>query len=60
MATRLVTDEEGSKGGQRSVTLFAVVAVLLTILLALIGTRHIAGSKVAAPPQAETPAKTAP
>ena len=54
------TEDEGSKGGRRSVTLFAVVAAALTVLLFLIGTRHITGTKVAAPPQANTeaPAKT--
>jgi hypothetical protein len=56
-----VSDEEGSKGGERSVMIFAIVAACLIVLLFLIGTRHITGSKVPAPPpSAETPAKTSP
>ena len=57
-----ITEDEGSKGGRRSVALFAVVAAALTFLLFLIGTRHITGTKVAAPPptSTETPAKTTP
>ena len=57
-----ITEDEGSKGGRRSVMLLAVVAAALTVLLFLIGTRHITGTKVAAPPQANTeaPAKTTP
>ena len=62
MARQTVTDEEGSKGGSRSVTLWAVVAAALTLLLILIGTGHTTGTKVAAPPptSTETPAKTTP
>jgi hypothetical protein len=52
-------DEEGSKGGQRSVTLWAIVAAALTVLLILVGTGRITGTKVAspsAPPNTESPA----
>ena len=52
-------DEEGSKGGQRSVTLWAIVAAALMVLLILVGTGHITGTKVAspsAPPNTESPA----
>jgi len=52
-------DEEGSKGGQRTLMLFGVVASALTILGILIGTGRITGTKVAAPPPqptTETPA----
>ena len=48
-------DEEGSKGGRRSVTLFAIVAAVLTVLLIL----DITGTKIAspsAPPNTESPA----
>jgi hypothetical protein len=56
-----VSGEEGSKGGERSVIIFAIVAACLTVLLILVGTGHITGSKVAAPPpSAETPANTNP
>ena len=33
MAFRPITDEEGSKGGARSILTFAVVAAVLTVLL---------------------------
>jgi len=52
-------DEEGSRGGQRSVTLWAIVAAALTVLLILVGTGHITGTKVAspsAPSNTESPA----
>jgi len=56
MAFRPITDEEGSKGGARSILTFAVVAAALTILLVLVG---ISGKKVtpeAAKPSTESPA----
>jgi len=64
--------EEGSRGGQRSVTLWAIVAAALTVLLILVGTGHITGTKVASPsapsntespetqPNTEFPANTNP
>ena len=36
MAFRPITDEEGSKGGARSILTFAVVAAVLTVLLVLV------------------------
>jgi hypothetical protein len=67
-----ITHDEGSKGGTRSVTLWAVVAAALTLLLILVGTGQITGTKVAAPspplntespapqPNTEFPANTNP
>jgi hypothetical protein len=72
MADRPVTDEEGSKGGARTVTVFAIVAAILTVLLILVATGVITGTKVASPspppntespapqPNTESPAKTNP
>jgi hypothetical protein len=56
MALRPITDEEGSKGGARSILTFAVVAAALTVLLVLVG---ISGKKVtpeAPQPSTESPA----
>jgi hypothetical protein len=60
MAFRPITDEEGSKGGARSILTFAVVAAVLTVLLVLVG---VSGKKVApeAPqPSTESPASGSP
>jgi hypothetical protein len=56
MALRPITDEEGSKGGARSILTFAVVAAALTVLLFLVG---VSGRKVtpeAPKPSTESPA----
>ena len=57
MAYRPITDEEGSKGGARSILTFAVVAAGLFVLLLLVG---VSGSKKVAPeapqPSTESPA----
>ena len=57
MAFRPITDEEGSKGGARSILTFAVVAAVLTVLLVLVG---VSGKKVtpeAPQPSTESPAQ---
>ena len=55
MAFRPITDEEGSKGGARSILTFAVVAAVLTVLLVLVG---VSGKKVA--PEAPQPSTESP
>ena len=55
MAFRPITDEEGSKGGARSILTFAVVAAVLTVLLVLVG---VSGKKVT--PEAPQPSTKSP
>ena len=57
MAERPIVDaDEGSRGGSRSILTFAVVAAVLTVLLAVVG---LSGKKVtpeAPQPSTESPA----
>jgi hypothetical protein len=57
MAQKLATDE-GSKGGDRSVLTFAVVAAALIVALLIVGARGRQVTPAAAPaqPAAEAPA----
>ena len=57
MAQKLATDE-GSKGGDRSVLTFAVVAAALIVALLIVGARGRQATPAAAPgqPAAEAPA----
>jgi len=59
MANSRISDEEGSKGGDRSVLTVAIVSVCLFVLIILVGTGHIGGSRVAPntpQPNTESPA----
>jgi hypothetical protein len=58
MAYRPTTDEEGSKGGARSILTFAVVAAGLFVLLLLVGVGNFGSKKVA--PESPQPSTEAP
>lgn len=54
MAQSPITDEEGSRGGTRSIMLWAVVSACLFVWMFFVGTGHIGKSVTSNTPQANT------